>query len=259
MDGRIMMKWGYLREPYYEYGTKLPLMLPMDSHKHALITGSSGAGKSTTLLFLFWNFLSSIIHSQGYRKGCIHITFCDFKGSPEFWFLRPYSYYYAGEAVYNGIQAYYERFLTARQKGYSTVKHLLICDEYGALVNYFQAKDKAEKTHLATDIISANAELLMLGRSLSFSVWSVVQYATSDLFKGSRLNYMVNLSLGRQNKEQLGMLFSGEDIPRNRNYQPGEGLLLADGFPLLEVKYPKIVDEERWNQRILDVLMENIS
>lgn len=68
MDGRIMMKWGYLRNPYYEYGTKLPLLLPVDSHKHALITGSSGAGKSTALLFLFWNFLSSIIHSQGYRK-----------------------------------------------------------------------------------------------------------------------------------------------------------------------------------------------
>ena len=70
---------------------------------------------------------------------------------------------------------------------------------------------------------------------------------------------MVNLSLGRQNKEQLGMLFAGEDIPRNRNYQPGEGLLLADGLPLLEVKQPRILDQERWNQRILDVLMENVS
>ena len=83
----------------------------------------------------------------------------------------------------------------------------------GALVNYFQAKDKTEKTHLATDIISANAELLIIGRSLSFSVWSVVQYATSDLFKGSRLNYMVNLSLGRQNKEQFSMLFSRGRYP----------------------------------------------
>lgn len=82
MDGRIMMKWGYLRNPYYEYGTKLPLLLPMDSHKHLLITGSTGSGKSKVLSYLFWNFLSSIIHSQGYRTGCIHITFCDFKNYP---------------------------------------------------------------------------------------------------------------------------------------------------------------------------------
>ena len=68
---------------------------------------------------------------------------------------------------------------------------------------------------------------------------------------------MINLSLGRQNKEQLNMLFSGEEIPQNRIYQPGEGLLLADGFPLKEVKYP-LVDVVQLKQFIRKMLFKAI-
>lgn len=254
----ITMKWGYLWTLYYLYGEKFPLLLPLNSHKHALITGSSGSGKSKTLTYLLGSFLLYATQNQGCQKGRVHVTFCDFKNSPDFWFLRKYPFYYTGENCYEGIQQYYQRFLAARQDGQCKVPHLLIFDEYGAALNFFQAKDKINKTHQAADIMTANAEILMMGRSLSFGVWTSVQYATSDLFKGTRLNYMVYLSLGRQNKEQLGMLFSGEEIPRNRIYQPGEGLLLADGYPLMEVKYPRITNEEKWKKHILDILMENI-
>lgn len=252
------MKWGYLREPYYMYGARLPIMLPTDSHRHALITGSSGSGKSKTLTYLLGCFLLCATKNHVCKKSCVHVTFCDFKNSPDFWFLRDYPFYYVGENCYNGIQEYYQRFLAARQKGDNTIPHLMVFDEYGAALNYFQSKDKSSKAHQAADILAANAELLMMGRSLSYNVWTSVQYATSDLFKGTRLNYMVYLSLGRQNKEQLGMLFSGEEIPQNRVYQPGEGLLLADGYPLLEVKFPKLADEAKWKSCILDILMENI-
>lgn len=110
---------------------------------------------------------------------------------------------------------------------------------------------------MAFSLISMNAEMLMLSRSFNYGVWTCVQYGTSDLFHGARLNYMINLSLGRQNKEQLNMLFSGEEIPQNRIYQPGEGLLLADGFPLKEVKYP-LVDMVQLKQFIRKMLFKAI-
>ena len=46
------MVWAYDRDTAYDFQMKLPVESEIDSHCHALITGSSGSGKSVALLFL---------------------------------------------------------------------------------------------------------------------------------------------------------------------------------------------------------------
>ena len=131
---------------------------------------------------------------------------------------------------------------------------MLICDEYPSLVNYLQGKDKANKTKYASEVLSAISELLCLGRGIQFYTWIVTQRADNSLFaNGARDNFMVVIGLGRLSKEQKGMLFSGEELPE-RIYKKGEGILLADGYPLREVKFPFIRNIDDWKKHIHAIL-----
>ena len=67
---------------------------------------------------------------------------------------------------------------------------------------------------------------------------------------------MVRIGLGNLSKEQKGMLFSGEDLP-DRVFLPGEGVLLADGQALAEVRYPLPEDADDWNRNLHSLLMRS--
>ena len=54
-------------------------------------------------------------------------------------------------------------------------------------------------------------------------------------------------------REQKGMVFTGEDIP-DKIYRRGEGILLADGHPLLEVTFPRIQNIVSWKKHIKELL-----
>lgn len=241
-----MVRFGYNKGILDSDSLRIPIQLELETHCNLLLTGCSGSGKSYALLYLLGNVLKS------YED--IEIYFCDFKNSFDFAFLEGYEHYFAGNDCYDGIMAYYEAFSEARQKRDFAKKHLLICDEYPALINYLQGKDKANKTKLATDILSAISELLCLGRGINFYTWIVTQRADNTLFaNGSRDNFMVIIGLGRLSKEQKGMLFSGEELPE-RIYKKGEGILLADGYPLREVKFPFIRNIDDWKKHIHAIL-----
>lgn len=241
-----MLRLGYNKGILDSDALRIPIQLDLETHCNLLLTGCSGSGKSYALLYLLGNVLKS------YRE--IEVWFCDFKNSFDFAFLEGYQHYYAGNDCYDGIMAYYEAFSDARQKRNFERKHLLICDEYPALINYLQGKDKANKTKYASDILSAISELLCLGRGIQFYTWIVTQRADNTLFaNGARDNFMVIIGLGRLSKEQRGMLFSGEDVP-DTIYKRGEGILLADGKPLIEVKFPIISNVNDWKRHILEIL-----
>ena len=102
--------------------------------------------------------------------------------------------------------------------------------------------------------MSAISELLCLGRGIQFYTWIVTQRADNSLFaNGARDNFMVVIGLGRLSKEQKSMLFSGEELPE-RIYKKGEGILLADGHPLQEVKFPFIRNIDDWKKHIHAIL-----
>ena len=242
------ISYGYDLQKYEDYGVKSPVLIPLESHPHALIVGSSGSGKSKALVYL----LGKLIQAYPY----IDLWVCDFKNSEDFKFLKGYPHYYAGNDCYQGITDYYASFSEARQSGQTEGRHLLIFDEYPACILYHQGKDKQEKTKKASEILAAVSEVLMLGRGIHFGIWTVCQRASASIFpEGSRDNYMVSLCLGRISKEQKGMLFpgEGENIP-DRIYTPGEGILLADGRDLQTVKFPLVEDPKNWERHIKAVL-----
>lgn len=244
------IKWGCNQQILLETGQKIYVSLPVETHPHALITGSSGSGKSYALCYL----LGELVKTE--EK--VTIYFCDFKKSADFSFLDKYPYYYAGDDCYRGIMDYYSRFQDARESGSSDGRFCLIVDEYPAFVSRLQMLDKVNKTKRADGILSAVSELLMLGRGTGggFGVWVVTQRPDASLFKGgSRDSFMITLAVGRLSREHKGMSFPGfsDEIP-DRNFQRGEGLLLADGHGLMQVKFPKIDDIDGWKRRILENL-----
>lgn len=238
------MKWGYKSESLQYHPQKITLDIA--SHCHALITGSSGSGNSYSLLYLLGNLLKSNYD--------IILFFLDFKNSKDFNFLQGYKYYYTGDSCYQGILDYYTLFCNVRKEGVIKQRYLLIFDEYPAFVNYLTVKDKQDKSKNCNNVLSAVSEILMLGRGINFGIWIVTQRADSSLFSnGARDNFMIILGLGRMSKEQKGMVFTGEDIP-DKIYHLGEGILLADGYPLQEVTFPRICNIIDWKRHIKELL-----
>jgi len=241
------MKWGY--EMRSGGKTPLDLHISEETHCHALITGSSGSGKSYALLYLIGTLLKSCPQ--------IDIYFCDFKNSEDFAFLEGYLHYYSGDNCYKGVLAYYSSFCEARQNRKTARRHILVFDEYPAFINYLTSKDKNEKTKKAMDVLNAVAEILMLGRGIQYGVWIVTQRADASLFaNGARDNFMIVLGLGRMSKEQKGMIFAGEELP-DKIFGLGEGMLLADGYAIKEIKIPKINNMYEWKMKIKLLLMDN--
>jgi hypothetical protein len=225
----------------------LPILLDVGSHCHSLITGASGSGKSYALLYL----IGSILQSEPQTD----IYFCDFKNSDDFSFLEGYQHYYAGDDCYDGVMEYYNDFCNARRNRSISRRRVLVFDEYPAFINYLSGQDKQEKTKRAGDVLNAIAEILMLGRGIKYGVWIVTQRADASLFaNGARDNFMIVVGLGRMSKEQKGMVFSGEEIP-DKVFKCGEGMLLADGYEIQEVRYPKINNLLDWKRHIKEVLM----
>lgn len=228
---------------------KVPYRLNFNDYTQVLLTGGTGTGKSYALLYL----LGSIVANNPN----IQLYLCDFKNSQDFKFLEGYQYFYSGDSVYAGIMSYYEAFTKARQSGESNNRHLLIVDEYPALINYLQSKDKIDKTKKANEVMSAIAEILMLGRGIKFGCLITTQRADSSLFaNGARDNFQVICALGRLSKEQKQMLFSGEEIETNYIFGKGEGILLADGKPLKYVKFP-MIDTNEFKENISQILLGN--
>lgn len=241
------MKWGY--QPGAKGKPFVPIELDITSYCHALLTGASGSGKSYALMFLVGCLLK--------EEKDIVLYFCDFKNSEDFNFLEGYPHFYSGDQCLQGVQDFYQSFCDSRKNRTSKQRHILIFDEYPAFLNYISGLDKQNKTKYANDVLNAIAEILMLGRGLNYGVWIVTQRADASLFaNGARDNFMVVIGLGRMSKEQKGMIFAGEEIP-DRIYGKGEGLILADGYGIKEIKYPKINNLPDWKMHIRLILLRN--
>ena len=235
------MKYGFILRIWMNEGVPLDFILEFSDHMHLLLTGSSGSGKSYALLYLIGMLI---------KDGIKDVTFCDYKYSEEFRFLEGYPQYYPGDTAYQGIKAYYEEFQKARKSGSANGYHVLAVDEYPSMLNYLQMIDKRDKTKMAFELQSMISEILMLGRGLGFGVWITTQRADASLFaNGARDNFQVICALGRLSREQRQMLFNGEDVP-DTVYGKGEGLLLADGKELVEIKIPRFMNVEAWKSMV---------
>lgn len=224
-----------------------PIDLDIDTYCHMLIVGSSGSGKTQS----WWYILGRLLQ----KDPNVQVTICDFK--KEFDLLNNSDNYFGGISAYDGIMSYYETFCHAREYGGNSHRHLLIMEEYPSLVTYLTMMDKANKTKKSNDVMGAVAEILMMGRSMRFGIWVIMQRADSAFFNnGARDNFMVYIGLGNLSAVQLQMLFGGEEIP-NKRFSPGHGIVLADGKPLQEIVIPQISDIIGWNRHVKDILKNN--
>lgn len=240
------MNLGYKYDEYNQWGGKIRLSVSIDSHTHWIITGASGSGKSNATLWLV---------SQYMRSVPCKISICDFKGGSEWNFLQDYPRYYNQKNCIEGIREYYEEF--KQSKDTDKIYHLLIIDEYPALVSYLNTQDKLNKTKVCLEIQSMIFEILAMGRSMKYGIWIVSQRPDANLFaNGSRDNFMVSIALGNISKEHKNMLFAGYDVPERNIYGAGEGIACIDGIGVVEVKYPLLKDIEIWRYQIFRLLME---
>lgn len=242
------MKYGYYMSAWQSEKIAIPIQLDLWNYIMLLMTGGTGSGKTTALITLLGWLLQ--------ENNNIEITLCDFKGL-DFQFLEGYSRYFSGDDTYEGIMSYYEKYTNVRKMKDADHKRILIIDEYASLINYLSARDRAEKSKLANDVLSAISEMLMLGRGIKHGVWISVQRADASLFQGgSRDNFQVICALGRLSREQKQMLFSGEELPADHIYEKGQGLLIADGMAPIEVQFPVIIDCENWKHHIVHALQD---
>lgn len=162
------MTWGYDAKIAHQYQTKSSIQTGIDTHCHALITGSSGSGKSVAVSYLLGRRLQADPDTR--------VFVCDYKNSEDFRFLHGYANYYTGEKCYDGIMAFYQKFNETRESGGAErERYLLIFDEYPAFLNRLQMLDKQNKEKRATDVMNAVSEILMLGRGLHYGIWIVTQ------------------------------------------------------------------------------------
>lgn len=241
------MNFGFDLEIWRKSEIAVPILLNIKTYCHTLICGSSGSGKSYALLYLLKQLLDEDV--------CLFLI--DPKNSEDFAFLKDYKYYYSADNCFQGFKDYYNIFTQARKTMQASKRYVLVCDEYPAFILQLKALDTLNKTKMASEILSINSELLMLGRGVGkgFGVWTICQRPQATVFQeGSRDNYMVSINLGRLSKETKQMLFSDEDIPEDVIFEKGEGLLLADGKALTEVKFPFIRNIEEWKHSILEKL-----
>lgn len=236
------LKIGYDYEMWYDYQIKLPIIIDLKSHIHFLITGSSGSGKSQSLKYYIYG-----LACLGYD-----IWIADFKNSGDFGFMK--ENYYVGTECIECIDKYYELFLDIKERRIvKNERTICIIDEYPALISYLSGISKKQADAVKQKI----SEIIMMGRSIGSNctatgLWIIAQRPDSGIFvnTSSRDQFMVSITFGRMSQQMKTMLYAGEDIP-NRTYQKGEGIVLADGMSLREIKVPLITNQDKMELEII--------
>lgn len=203
-----------------------------------LVVGRTGSGKSYFLALLLGIYTRYIPE--------VTITICDYKKS-SFAHFEDTRNFYGYEDVPKGINAVYQEFserLAANDENRNKHIHVLLIDEYGALIS---AQDKKTADELRTKV----ASMLFMGRSLGIRVIIGVQRADAEYFKsGARDQFKAILALGNLSKEQKQMLFSEQKDRMIENNGLGEGYLLIDGKDIDRAKVSEIRDIEQMNANI---------
>lgn len=235
---------GYVLQDWKQKQLRTLIKTDLYSKPHLLLTGSSGSGKSQTLILL----LAGLMFTP------YQIWFADFKTSTDFSYLDGYKYYATGNQTEKLIDLYYELFEQVRNNTIVlNAPQILIIDEYPSFLQYLTLSDKKK----AEEIKQKIATLLMMGRSIrntQFAVWLTAQRADASIFSsgGSRDNFMVWLALGNQSSEAKRMI-TDETLP-DTVYQAGEGIIKIDGESIKEIKIPEVSNLPEVKERMRSLL-----
>ena len=237
------MKIGYDLTAWKSYGYRLPITADIEKMISCMIGGCSGSGKSYGLLYMLKHMLNSY--------NCT-IYFVDFKNSDDFSFMSEYEHYYVYMDCQKALDSFHALFVEAQQTQSKQGRlHILIFDEYAAFIYRLEAQDKKLANHYKAIV----ADILMLGRSRKFGIWTICQRPDSVLFSnGSRDNYFIRILFGNSTMEARKMVVPDADAPKDRIYGQGEGICWIDTKGMVEIKIPRIKDLEGFKQDILQWL-----
>ena len=217
------------------FGIRETVYLDLGEEAHAIILGTTGAGKTYSLLIL--------LHALSFRKE-IQIFIADFKGIdfPELQgCFRYYQYMRVGEAlstVYSKLQHRMEQVRTTKLQPLRPI--VLVIDEWAAYISCLE-KSEAEQRKKQLSAI------LMLARGVRIYCLLCMQRGDAAYFERSRDNIGHILFLGSGlSKESLRMWCDSDEVSKimPQNLGRGKGYLKT-GTALVPVTIPKIRNREK--------------
>ena len=217
------------------FGIRETVYLDLGEEAHAIILGTTGAGKTYSLLIL--------LHALSFRKE-IQIFIADFKGIdfPELQgCFRYYQYMRVGEAlsrVYSQLQHRMQQVRTTKLQPLRPI--VLVIDEWAAYISCLE-KSEAEQRKKQLSAI------LMLARGARIYCLLCMQRGDAAYFERSRDNIGHILFLGSGlSKESLRMWCDSDEVSKimPQNLGRGKGYLKT-GTALVPVTIPKIRDREK--------------
>ena len=238
---------GYDLDIWRDFGEKEEIFIDTSpkSNSHIILSGASGRGKTYCQNFILSKILSKNVNSKLYLS--------DYKRQDEYQFLKEFSRYFSYEKAIEGLHHVYE-LMKKRQSGEESIdKKIVFCfDEYVACMLALQNVDSKN----AKIEMNMTSELLMLSRTMNFTVITSSQRPDASAYpSGARLNYGINIILGNASQETYKMLMPDyiEQI-KGRTFGVGEGVVLLQGSELRFIKIPKLSDETKVQNILVDAL-----
>lgn len=225
-----------LDKPLFNKGIEHYHTVDFAKTPHILTVGASGSGKTFLNKLIIGRIALKIPESQA--------TILDFKAD-DYHFARGAKRLFEFEQVKDGLEQFYQEFINRQQgKDLDRTFRLLVIEELGSMLGYFDKKDaEAIKTMIAN--------LIFLGRSFNVHCLVSTQRPDSSYFNsGVRDSISVVIALGNLSKEGKSMLFSGFQDEMTELHGQGSGYMLINGAELHSIKVPQVQDIKKLQQYI---------
>ena len=189
---------GYSYEKWTTTGKVDPIPWDVAKAPHAMVSGSTGGGKSVYVKLLLTQLL----------EAGASVCACDYKGQNDYrGLLKDIA---TGADCGDRLTRFCADFEKVREQGGDGKWRVLIFDEFGSFV---AAKEKKEREEL----MKAISNVVFMGRSYKYSIVLVSQRFDADTIKTSlREQFGVKVHMGETiSKEAATMLFPNSDVDKS--------------------------------------------